>query len=356
MPTEEVNRRLTMARRANEEREDLLRNVAAARTALTSIRERRSNLVEEPQRKAAELLARLLPRVNDCLEVLKAPAFRQAPEGASLEEHAAWATELEKSAEYVARQLDERARAVERDVASEAGKLGQRLEEAGFAEAAGVATELTSTQRSIGHLSGARDNALKQVPLTADLDRRIQFGTELSESAQELVRLLADGQFVRHVIERRQRNLLAVASEILGSVTAQRYGFSDDFEIVDRLSGQPRPTRTLSGGETFLASLSLALALVEMASRSGRQINALFLDEGFGALDPNALDEALGALERRAGQGRLVAVVSHVKEVADRIESVLEVTKGPSGSRADWRGPGEREALAQEDLKVGLIA
>jgi hypothetical protein len=51
-----------------------------------------------------------------------------------------------------------------------------------------------------------------------------------------------------------------------------------------------------------------------------------------------------------------VAVVSHVKEVADRIESVLEVTKGPSGSRADWRGPREREALAQEDLKVGLIA
>ncbi|MDP9247800.1 MAG: SMC family ATPase [Candidatus Dormibacteraeota bacterium] len=355
-PTEEVNRRLTMARRANEEREDLLRKVAAARTALTSIRERRTNLVEEPQRKAAELLARLLPRVNDCLEVLKAPAFREAPEGAGLEQYAAWATDLEACAEYVARQLDERARAVEREVASEAGRLGQRLQEAGFAEAAGVATELTSAQRLIGQLSGARDNALKQVPLAADLDRRVQFGTELSESAQELVRLLADGQFVRHVIERRQRNLLAVASEILGSVTAQRYGFSDDFEIVDRLSGQPRPTRTLSGGETFLASLALALALVEMASRSGRQINALFLDEGFGALDPNALDEALGALERRAGQGRLVAVVSHVKEVADRIESVLEVTKGPSGSRADWRGPREREALAQEDLKVGLIA
>jgi exonuclease SbcC len=351
-PMDEVSQRLALARAIKEKREDLLRTIALARSALSDLRDRRTKLVEVPERKAAELLAQTLSRTNDCLEILKEKAYVGAAERPGLENHALWASGLETRAEQVARELEDRAITIDRKATIESAKFAQRLEKAGFENSTSLAKDLTATQRTIGQLTGARDMAVAQIPLAAELDVRIKLGTELLESAQELVRLLADGQFIRHVIERRQRNLLAVASEILSSVTGRRYGFSEDFEIVDRLSGQPRPTRTLSGGETFLASLALALALVEMASRSGRQIDALFLDEGFGALDPDALDEALGALERRADQGRLVAIVSHLKEVADRIESVLEVTRQPTGSRADWRGVRDPAALGQEGEEV----
>ena len=171
----------------------------------------------------------------------------------------------------------------------------------------------------------------------------------------ELARMLGDGGFVRHVIELRQKNLLAVASTILQDMTARRYGFAADFQVLDIVTGQPRSARTLSGGETFMASLALALALVEIAGRAGGRLDALFLDEGFGSLDANALDAALGTLEARAGDGRLVVLVSHIKAVAERITDVLEVRRKPTGSEAIWRGALERDQMVAEELEAGLL-
>jgi len=88
----------------------------------------------------------------------------------------------------------------------------------------------------------------------------------------------------------------------------------------------------------------------------GTQLDALFLDEGFGSLDANALDEALSALELQASGGRLVAIVSHVRAVAERIETVLEVTRSAAGSRAEWRGAAERELMLAEELEARLLA
>lgn len=86
------------------------------------------------------------------------------------------------------------------------------------------------------------------------------------DSLRELAILLADGKFMAAVVKRRQRALLGIASELFQSMTKDRFAFSDDFRIVDGHTGQPREVKTLSGGETFLASLSLALALVELTS------------------------------------------------------------------------------------------
>lgn len=135
-----------------------------------------------------------------------------------------------------------------------------------------------------------------------------------------------------------------------------QYGFAEDFQIVDRQTGQARSSRTLSGGETFQASLSLALGLVELAGRSGGRLDALFLDEGFGALDANALQEALAELERRATGGRLVGVVSHIRTVAEAIEQVLLVTRGPAGSQARWITRAEREAEVEREIGERLLA
>jgi exonuclease SbcC len=79
------------------------------------------------------------------------------------------------------------------------------------------------------------------------------------------------------------------------------------------------------------------------------------LDEGFGTLDANALDEALTSLERRAKDGRLVAVVSHLKAVAERIENVLVVRRSATGSQASWVSKGERQEFLEQELEEHLL-
>ena len=172
---------------------------------------------------------------------------------------------------------------------------------------------------------------------------------------RELARLLTDGKFIGHVVDRKQQSLLVVASKLLGDMTKNRYGFSQEFDVVDRLTGEPRSVMTLSGGETFLASLALALGLVELAGREGGRLDALFLDEGFGSLDANALAEALEALDQQAAKGRMVAVISHLHAVAESIERVLRVERTPAGSRVQWLSEGERAALLEQEATAGLL-
>ena len=103
--------------------------------------------------------------------------------------------------------------------------------------------------------------------------------------------------------------------------------------VRDAWTGRSRPAATLSGGERFLSSLSLALGLADtIRSRSGGvSLDAVFVDEGFGSLDDEALDRAIGALDRIRGN-RTIGIVSHVAELRNRIPSRIEVLKGRSGS------------------------
>jgi exonuclease SbcC len=174
--------------------------------------------------------------------------------------------------------------------------------------------------------------------------------------AQAVHDLLADGRFVGYVAQRRQQALLGVASELLAGLTGRRYGFAADFQIVDRLTGQPRSTRTLSGGESFLASLTLALGMVELAGRAGGRLDAVFLDEAFGGLDTTSLDAAIDALETRAASGRLVAMISHVQLVAERITDVLGVRATPAGSEVDWLSTSERAEAVDRELAATIEA
>ena len=74
------------------------------------------------------------------------------------------------------------------------------------------------------------------------------------------------------------------------------------------------------------------MALVEIAKRSGRHFGALFLDEGFGSLDPQALDEALSELDRQSQSGRMIGVITHIRAVMEYIDDVLRVVRTPNGS------------------------
>ncbi len=165
-----------------------------------------------------------------------------------------------------------------------------------------------------------------------ELDQRIETIEPLSRALDAFHSALSDAKFKNFVAKRKQENLLGVATTMLRRMTDDRYGFGTDFKIVDRSARQERSPQTLSGGEKFLASLALSLALVEIAARSGNRFGALFLDEGFGALDPHALDEALSELERQSTAGRLIGVITHVRAVTEYIDDVLRVTRTPMGS------------------------
>ena len=115
-----------------------------------------------------------------------------------------------------------------------------------------------------------------------------------------------------------------------------------DFFVVDAWNGDSiRSVRTLSGGETFLASLALALALAESLTELGAEsratdaLESLFLDEGFGTLDSDTLDVVVGALDALHGGDRMVGIVTHVRELAERLPARLEV--GRAGTTATVR-------------------
>jgi exonuclease SbcC len=105
-------------------------------------------------------------------------------------------------------------------------------------------------------------------------------------------------------------------------------------EVLDQYSGRARATHSLSGGETFLASLALALGLAEVvSSRSGAvKLDTLFIDEGFGSLDADTLELAMTTLDSLRAGGRTIGVISHVESMKEQVHAQLRVEVGTSGS------------------------
>lgn len=108
-----------------------------------------------------------------------------------------------------------------------------------------------------------------------------------------------------------------------------------DLEVLDRSTGQWRDVKTLSGGESFMASLSLALGLSDIVQNQSGQIRleSMFIDEGFGSLDDNTLSQAMDLLARLADGNRLIGIISHVSELKGRIDPKIIVRKTPTGSK-----------------------
>ncbi|HEY8545161.1 MAG TPA: SbcC/MukB-like Walker B domain-containing protein, partial [Acidimicrobiales bacterium] len=293
-------------------------------------------------------LDQLGARVNDAAARVGAeptpepPAGRAEPEG--LAAGAAWGEALLDRTRAVVAAVEAAAGAHRSTAADHDATAARALEQVGAADADALHAAQATAIAMAATARDEHERALAEVPLADELDRRITAATRFLDAVGLVRDRLANSAFIGEVMKRRHAELLGVASRILGEVTGGRYGFSVDFAIVDLQSNQERPTKTLSGGESFLASLALALAMVEIAARGGGRLDALFLDEGFGSLDRASLDAAIDALEARAGQGRLVAVISHVAGLAERIEDVLGVRAGPGGSVATWQTAADKEA------------
>ncbi len=117
-----------------------------------------------------------------------------------------------------------------------------------------------------------------------------------------------------------------------GESRRQRAGLT--LSVIDRHTGEERSPKSLSGGETFYTSLALALGLADVvkAEAGGVDTETLFIDEGFGSLDAETLDQVLGVIDELREQGRAVGIVSHVAELKDRFAERLEVRRLPDGS------------------------
>lgn len=146
---------------------------------------------------------------------------------------------------------------------------------------------------------------------------------DVAAAANERLKLMSRGRYyLQRTMDRARRNAA-------GGL---------DLEVFDNYTGNMRGVRTLSGGETFLASLALALGLADVvqAYSGGMHLDTIFIDEGFGSLDPESLDFAMQALLDLQRGGRLVGIISHVPELRERIDARLEITATDKGSSAHF--------------------
>ena len=111
-----------------------------------------------------------------------------------------------------------------------------------------------------------------------------------------------------------------------------------DLDIYDLATDKVRDVKTLSGGESFLAALSMALGMADVIQNAAGRVHldTMFIDEGFGSLDEEARGRAIGILNELAGDTRLVGIISHVTELKEQIDRKLVVSKSDKGSHAKW--------------------
>lgn len=310
------------------------RNRAAA-----AIAEERARLGIEP----GGLLARAARAAGDDLAI---PSLPTLPERADPTRAVAHATLVAAAMSGLAADLGR--------VAAQRAELASALEAEAQVAVEGLVRWDGSLSDMTAAIAEARQEAVASAATAqhraADLAERLARRVQLEEDAQtlqsraEAFRALAGELRADRLIAFLQAEALQVlamaGSKRLAILSGGRYRLAcreDEFFVVDTWNGdEERSVRTLSGGETFLASLALALALSEqvrsLSVTDRAPLDSLFLDEGFGTLDPESLRIVVEAIEQLGGDGRLVGVITHVAELAEQFPR-FEVEKSPRGSR-----------------------
>jgi len=199
----------------------------------------------------------------------------------------------------------------------------------------GVVTQAAAVARSAAGRAAAR------VAERATLEAQRAAATEHAQVAATLANLLRSDAFQAWLLDSALQSLVADASDILLEMSSGQFELraaGRDLEVVDHNDADAtRPVRTLSGGETFQASLALALALSRqvssLAAAGAANLESIFLDEGFGTLDDSCLDVVATTLETLASSGeRVVGVITHVQALADRVPVRFQVTRTGASS------------------------
>ena len=270
--------------------------------------------LESLQRTAAENLAAARAQQESAEKRFSAAATAIQSFGEAL---SASAADCAAAAEKIRKQLDA--------LHVECGRLGEALASAKqtreavaviAGEAEALDREYSRYARLHGLLSGK--NAMRMPILQYVLSMMLE---ETTASANRFFSILSRGRYALRRMDAPKGG----------------QGYAGlDIEVLDGMSGTARSIETLSGGEQFLASLSLAFGLSGVVqSYSGAvRLDALFIDEGFGSLDTDTLDTAMRALETIRQSGRVIGIISHVAELQRRIPTMIRVSKTASGSAA----------------------
>ncbi|WP_426244636.1 AAA family ATPase [Nocardioides sp. LHG3406-4] len=210
---------------------------------------------------------------------------------------------------------------------------------------------LDRARRRVERLHGLRAELAVALAAWAPLRERLEVATGLSsfvdgKSPDNRLQM----RLSAYVLSYRLSQVVAAANDRLRRMSDQRYSLEHTGQrgagetrgglsllVRDDWSGDTRDPATLSGGETFVVSLALALGLADVIAHEagGADLDTLFVDEGFGSLDADTLDDVMDTLDALRDGGRVVGVVSHVAEMRDRIPTQLRVLKERSGSRVE---------------------
>ena len=237
------------------------------------------------------------------------------------------------------------------------------------ADAAGTAERLSAATSGDTLARAALDSVRRAAAAARELATRLAE----QESRHVVLRSLADAvaglgpqndlrmRLSAFVLAARLEKVADLANERLSAMGDGRYRLRHTdgraargarsglgLEVLDLWTGQTRTTASLSGGESFMASLALALGLADAVREEsgGFDLQTLFVDEGFGTLDDESLEQVLDVLDALREGGRAVGVVSHVAELRTRITHQVVVTKTEHGSTARTVGPGADETAA----------
>lgn len=181
---------------------------------------------------------------------------------------------------------------------------------------------------------GGLDNELKKFNADFVQKKLLEKDKKAIESERNLIEQLREltksNKFMEYIATEYLYDISSLASSTLINLTDGRYflKYTDNFYVGDNFNyGELRGVNTLSGGETFLVSLSLALALSQTICSSRKSIEFFFLDEGFGTLDNNLIDTVMNALEKLKSSNFTIGIISHVEELKHRIDNKITVLK-----------------------------
>ena len=263
-------------------------------------------------------------------------------------------------------ELEEAVRHYDQQVQQVQGQLAQEYKAIGTQarpDVAAVRAALAGAEKASqalgeekGRLAAKYQHWQQEKEALAALQQEGQDLTEAYKTVGAVYELIAGKQtginFERYILGALLDEVLAAANGRLQGMSRQRYSLQRsqswddkrvkqiglDIEVYDNYTGYARPANTLSGGETFLASLSLALGLADVvqAYSGGIHLDTMFIDEGFGTLDGEILDYALKTLASLRSGGRLVGIISHVPELKERIDARLAVHKTDRGSTSSF--------------------
>jgi DNA repair protein SbcC/Rad50 len=194
-------------------------------------------------------------------------------------------------------------------------------------------------RNTLGRLEAEKIQLNKQITQAKNLRREQNSLEKRFDTYAALAQDMKGNEFQDYLLIGVQQQLLRRATKTMQDITRERYTLElieSEFHVRDAWNGtESRGVKTLSGGESFIASLSLALSLSDYLAGS-QALGALFLDEGFGTLDADALEMVANTLENLQTQGRMVGVITHVPALAERLPTRLHIEKAQDTSRVRW--------------------